>query len=150
MEESIYNLWMSFGFIVAAAILGYVLGNHRGYRSGYDNGVAIIGHTQNTNEALLSEYRSKFERYQCSRKFFVRSSWDVEDLELASTSHVKMMSDSLAQMLIDNKVVRPYVLSREPEGDGEVWNVVISLYCAKDPADAEYDSMPFIRLPSQK
>lgn len=111
MTEIIITIGVGLVCLLVGLVLGYIWGNRKGESSGFDRGLRA---QIKANGAFLNEYRSKFERYQCSRKFFVRSSWDVEDLELASTSQVNMMSESLARLLIDNRVVRPYVVSREP------------------------------------
>ncbi len=77
----------------------------------------------------------------------VRSHWDIETIELAATSQVAMMGESLLDMLIANRVLRPYIVSKQPQGEAEEWTVGLSLYCAIDPVNMQFDSLPFIRKP---
>ncbi len=142
MTEFIILISVGVVSLLIGLILGYSWGNRKGESSGFERGLR----TQiKTTDAFLREYQTKFNRYSSSRRFLVRSKWDIEDLKLAATSQVQMMSESLIKMLIDNKVIRPYVLSEKPGTDGLIWHIGISLYCAEDPVTAEYDSLPFIR-----
>lgn len=128
-------------------ILGKSLGRRIGEASGFERGLRA---KNRQNEAFLFEYRSKFQRYQCSRKLLVRWSWDSETLELAATSHVEMMGNSLLDLLLENKVLIPYIVSKEPHQEGEIWTVGLSMYCAVDPVGTEFDSLPYIRKGSSK
>jgi len=147
MFETIISISVGIVSLLIGLLLGYTWGNRKGESSGFDRGLRA---QIRTNEALLHEYRTKFNRYQCSRKFIVRSEWDIESLTLAATSQVEMMGESIVQMLINNNVIKPYVVSQELQGSDNVWTVGVSLYCAKDPAFEEYDSLPFIRRPPRQ
>lgn len=144
MIETVIEISMGIIALLTGLSLGYSWGRRKGESSGFERGLRA---QIRTNDAFLNEYRSKFERYQCSRKFFIRSSWDIEDLELAATSQVQMLNESIIKLLIDNKVIRPYILSQELNGNDIVWTVGISMYCAPDPVAAEFDTLPFIQRP---
>ena len=134
---------------VVGLILGHILGKSLGRRIGEASGFER-GLRARTRAAKLFEYQSKFDRFQCSRKLLVCRSWDVETLELAATSHVEMMGRSLLDLLLENKVLKPYIVSKEPHQEGEIWNVGLSIYCAVDPVGIEFDSLPYIRKGSPK
>lgn len=142
MTESIFCISVGVVCLVIGLLVGYIWGRRSGECSGFERGLRV---RDRADSAALREYHSKFKRYQCSRKFLVRSQWDIENLELAATSHVKMMGQSLLDQLIENRVIRPFIVSKEQHGEGEIWNVCVSMYCATDPACMEYDSLPFIR-----
>jgi len=144
MIETVIEISLGVIALLTGLSLGYSWGRRKGESSGFERGLRA---QIRTNEAILNESRTKFERYQCSRKFFVRSSWDIEDIELAATSQVHMMNESIIELLMANKVIRPYILSQELNGNDIVWTVGISLYCAPDPAATEFDPLPFIRRP---
>ena len=126
--------------LVLGHFLGKSLGRRTGEASGFERGLRARDRAAN-----LFEYQSKFDRYQCSRKLLVCRSWDVETLELAATSHVEMMGNSLLDLLLENKVLKPYIVSKEPHQEGEIWTVGLSIYCAVDPVGIEFDSLPYIR-----
>lgn len=132
--------------LILGYILGHILGKSLGRRigeaSGFERGLRA---KNRQNEASLFEYRSKFDRYQCSRKMLVCRSWDVESLELAATFYVEMMGRSLLDLLLENKVLKPYIVSKEPHQEGEIWTVGLSIYCAADPIGMEFDGLPYIR-----
>lgn len=132
------------GGCVVGLILGHILGKRLGRQIGEASGFER-GLRARTRAAKLFEYQSKFDRYQCSRKLLVCRSWDVETLELAATSLVEMMGRSLLDSLLENKVLKPYIVSNEPHQEGEIWNVGLSIYCAVDPVCIEFDSLPYIR-----
>ena len=131
---------------VVGLLFGHFLGKNLGRRIGEASGFGR-GLRAQTRAAKLFEYQSKLERYQCSRKFVVRSHWDIETIEPAATSQVAMMGESLLDMLIANRVLRPYIVSKQPQGEAEEWTVGLSLYCAIDPVNMQFDSLPFIRKP---
>lgn len=141
IETIIFTVGCIVGLILGH-FLGKSLGRRIGEASGFERGLRA---KNRQNEAFLFEYRSKFKRYQCSRKLLVCRSWDVETLELAATSHVEMMGNSLLDLLLENKVLKPYIVSKEPHQEGEIWNVGLSIYCAVDPVGIEFDSLPYIR-----
>ncbi len=140
IETVIFTVGCAIGLI-----LGLFIGSSRGFqngeRSGFERGLRAKNQAA---EASLFEYRSKFDRYQCSRKFIVRSFWDIESLEMAATSQVYMMGESLLDKLIANRVIKPYIVSRQSQGEAEEWTVAMSLYCAEDPVNMQFDSLPFI------
>lgn len=144
MIETVIEISMGVIALLTGLSLGYSWGRRKGESSGFERGLRA---QIRTNEAYLNEYRTKFERYQCSRKFFIRSSWNLEDLELAATSQVQIMNESIIKLLMDNKVIRPYILSQELSDNDIVWTVGISLYCSPDPVATDFEALPFIRRP---
>ncbi len=146
IETIIFTVGCIVGLILGH-FLGKSLGRRIGEASSFERGLRAKNQAA---EASLFEYRSKFYRYQCSRKFIVRSFWDIESLEMAATSQVYMMGESLLDMLIANRVIRPYIVSRQSQGEAEEWTVAMSLYCAEDPVNMQFDSLPFIRNPQSK
>ena len=136
---------------IVGLILGHFHGKSLGRRIGEASGFERGLQAQNrTSEATLYEYRSKVQRYQCTGKFKVRRNWDLDELELAANSHVEMMGNSLLDLLLENKVLSPYIVSKEPNQEGEIWTVGLSIYCAPDPVSLEFDSLPYIRKGDSK
>lgn len=144
------TLIFTVGCVVGLA-LGLLIGKRWGRGIGEVSGfVRGLRAKSRHDDANLFEYRSKFQRYQCSRKLIVRRSWDYETLELASTSIVQLMGNSLLNLLLENRVLRPYIVSKETHNEGEVWSVELSMYCASDPVSMEFDNLPYIRERCQK